>query len=232
MVNLMNGSKKNPAAGGRALRAALVLALLAPFASVTAAQAQDRDSDLFFREDWAETPPALPITPDHVANPDLNLHLYGNGPTCVKKSHHEDPPLDPYYVWSGRCNGTWAVALSREGALADLSGAAARVEWRSRPSGFRRIRLIVKRADGSWLVSEQADALAGMWHTRAFPVQSLQWRSLDIETMTEGARVDDPDLNRVAEVGFTDLMRGGASAASTRIDWIEVYGAEAAASGK
>jgi hypothetical protein len=199
---------------------------------VTAAQAQDRDSDLFFREGWAETPPALPITPDHVANPDLNLHLYGNGPTCVKKSHHEDPPLDPYYVWSGRCNGTWAVALSREGALADLSGAAARVEWRSRPSGFRRIRLIVKRADGSWLVSEQADALAGMWHTRAFPVQSLQWRSLDIETMTEGARVDDPDLNRVAEVGFTDLMRGGASAASTRIDWIEVYGAEAAAPGK
>jgi hypothetical protein len=209
-----------------ALRVALFLGTLAVAAVALAAtaRAQSGDSTLFFREDWAETPPSLPITPEHVAHPDLKLHLYGNGPACVKKSHHENPPLDPYYVWSGRCEGTWAVTLSREEALADLSGPAARVEWRSRPTGFRRIRLILKRADGSWLVSEQADALAGMWHTRAFPVQSLQWRSLDIETMTEGARVDDPDLSRVAEIGFTDLMRGGSSPASTRIDWIAVYG--------
>jgi hypothetical protein len=203
-------------------------------ACAATAQAQTRgssDTELFFREDWTETPPSLPITPDHVANPDLALHLYGNGPECVKKSHHEKPPLDPYYVWSGRCEGTWAVTLSREDALVDLSGAGARVEWHSRPSGFRQIRLVVRRDDGSWLVSEQADGLAGIWHTRALPVQRLRWRRLNIETVAEEGRVEDPDLSRVAEVGFTDLMRGGSSAASTRIDWIEVYGAPALSAG-
>ena len=40
----------------------------------------------------------------------------------------------------------------------------------------------------------------------------------------EGAKVTTPDLSRVEEIGFTDLMAGGGSAACSRLDWIEVYG--------
>jgi hypothetical protein len=40
----------------------------------------------------------------------------------------------------------------------------------------------------------------------------------------EGGRADNPDLSRVVEVGFTDLMRGGQSQACSRLDWIEVDG--------
>ena len=34
----------------------------------------------------------------------------------------------------------------------------------------------------------------------------------------------DPDLSRVDEIGFTDLMHGGGSPACSRLDWIEVWG--------
>ncbi len=182
------------------------------------------EQGLFFREDWAETPPERPITQDHVASDDLTLHLYGPGAADVKKSHHEEPPLDPHYVWSGRCEGTWAVTLRHTDAAVDLTVPDAMIRWRSRPAGVRSVRVVLKPADGDWLVSEQADTLRGVWHEWAVPVQDLQWRRLDIERITEGPPVQTPDLSRIAEVGFTDLMRGGGSPASTRIDWMEVWG--------
>lgn len=186
--------------------------------------AQAQEASVYFREDWAELPPALPITQEHVASPDLTLHLRGPGGDKVKKSHHENPPLDPYYVWSGRTDAPWAVTLSRAGSYVDLSSEGAKVRWRSRPSGLRRIRVVLGLADGTWLVSEQADTLGGEWHVRTFPVPELRWHRLDIEQVTEGAPARAPDLSRVAEVGFTDLRRGASSAASSRIDWIEVRG--------
>jgi hypothetical protein len=36
--------------------------------------------------------------------------------------------------------------------------------------------------------------------------------------------VANPNLSRVDEIGSTDLMRGGESAACSRLDWLEVYG--------
>ena len=205
----------------RLLLGALVcLVVLGPAA---AAQAQ-AENELFFREDWAETPPEQPITQDHVARDGLTLHQYGPGPDCVKKSHHEEPPLDPYYVWSGRCEVPWAVTLRRTDAAVDLTAPGARIRWRSRPSGVRHIRVVLKTADGTWLVSEPADTLQGAWHEWSAQVRNLRWRRLDIERVTEASRVHSPDLSRVTEVGFTDLMRGGGSPASTRIDWVEVWG--------
>jgi hypothetical protein len=44
--------------------------------------------------------------------------------------------------------------------------------------------------------------------------------------VTEGNPVKNPDLSKIAEIGFTDLMPGGGTPASSRVDWIEVYGKE------
>jgi hypothetical protein len=56
----------------------------------------------------------------------------------------------------------------------------------------------------------------------------VRWRNLNIENVIEGRGdnwVERPNLSRVEEVGFTDLMRGGGHGApGSRIDWIEVYG--------
>lgn len=184
--------------------------------------AQERPG-LFFREDWKEIAAVTPITQEHVANPDLILSLYGPGKTSIRKSHHDKPLDDPYYVWSGECQGNWAVSLRHNSALVDLTGHA-KIRWRSEPSGFRRLRITLKLADGAWLVSDESDGPSTDWRVSEFNVSDIHWRRLNIENVIEGDWVDKPDLSRVDEIGFTDLMRGGGSPASSRVDWIEVYG--------
>jgi len=184
--------------------------------------AQYRPS-LFFREDWKETPAEDPVTQKHVANPDLVLGLYGSAKEEMRKSHHDRPEVDPFYVWSGLCQGKWAATLKHSASLVDLSEYAI-IRWRAKQSGFRSLHVILKLEDGTWLVSEQADGRAGDWRICEFIVSDLKWYTLDMETTTGGKLVADPDLSRVDEIGFTDLMSGGKSVACSRLDWIEVYG--------
>jgi hypothetical protein len=184
--------------------------------------AQDRPG-LFFREDWKVLPAALPVTPDHVANPDLIMSLHGPGKDLIKKSHHDQPADDPYYIWSGDCKGNWAISLRHKASFVDLSGQA-KIRWRSKQSGFRELRVIVKLADGAWLVSDIADGPSNDWREVEFNVPDIRWRRLNIDDVIEGAWVQKPDLTRVDAIGWSDLMRGGSTPASSRVDWIEVYG--------
>jgi hypothetical protein len=177
----------------------------------------------FFREDWKETPAELPVSQSHVANPDLLLGLYGPGQHGIKKSNHPQIPNDPYYIWSGACPANWAVTLKHKSNDADLTGPAV-IRWRSRQSGFRQLRIILKLSGGRWLVSDLYDDASDDWRVREFNIGSTHWRELDICRVTEGKRAESPDLSRVEEIGFTDLMPGGVSDACSRLDWIEVYG--------
>lgn len=189
---------------------------------VAALWAQDRPG-LFFREDWKETPAEVPVSQAHVANPDLVLGLHGPGRSVIKKSHHDTPTDDPYYVWSGLCPLNWAVSLRHKDAYVDLTGQA-KIRWRSKQAGFRQLRIILKLADGTWLVSDASDPASLDWREREFNISDIRWRKLTIETVVEGDWVNNPDLSKVDEVGWTDLMIGGSSAACSRLDWIEVYG--------
>jgi hypothetical protein len=178
---------------------------------------------LFFREDWKEIPAATPVTQQHVANNDLIMNLYGPGCDSIRKSHHDRPVDDPYYVWSGLCQGNWAVTFKNNKAFADLSSHS-KIVWRSKQSGLRELHIILKLADGTWLVSDQGEDASGDWRIREFNLADIKWYSLDIESVVEGLPVIMPDLSLVDEIGFTDLMRGGQSNSCSRLDWIEVYG--------
>lgn len=178
---------------------------------------------LFFREDWKEIPAATPVTQEHVANDDLILTRHGPGQAQIRKSHHDTPADDPYYVWSGEAEGNWAVSLRHRASAVDLTGRA-KIRWRSKQAGFRQLRIILKLDSGAWLVSEEHDDESSDWRVREFAVSDLRWRALDIATLVEGRRAESPDLSQVAEVGFSDLMRGGRTQACSRLDWIEVYG--------
>lgn len=178
---------------------------------------------LFFREDFKETPAETPATQAHIANPSLVLALYGPGKEGVKKSHHEKPADDPYYIWTGTCAGNCAVTLRHKGSFVDLTGQA-KLRWRSKQAGFRFLRIVLKLADGKWLVSDQHDDASEDWRVREFNFSDIRWRRLDIKTVTEGAWEPKPDLGKVDEIGFTDLMSGGQSVACSRVDWIEVDG--------
>ncbi len=193
-----------------------------PLLLSTTCQAQYRPS-LFFREDWKETPPETPVNQGHVANSDLILELYGGAIDSMRKSNHDHPDDDPFYVWSGLCQGNWAVTLKDAGLFVDLSEYA-KIKWRTKQSGFRCLHILLKLADGTWLVSDQCDCPSGDWRIKEFNIVDIKWYALDIKTITEKRPVENPDLSKVDEIGFSDLMAGGRSDACSRVDWIEVYG--------
>ncbi|MCF6297640.1 MAG: hypothetical protein L3J08_06605, partial [Flavobacteriaceae bacterium] len=120
--------------------------------------AQEQRPEIFFREDFKETPPQTPITQGHVENPNLLISLYGKGANLIKKSNHDTPFDDPFYVWSGLCEDNWAVTLKHKSKYVNLSKQA-KIRWRSKQSGFRQLHIILKLADGTWLISDDFDGL-------------------------------------------------------------------------
>ena len=199
-----------------------LLVILSIALAVSTISAQDRPG-LFFREDWKEIPPATPVTQEHVSHSDLLVTRHGPGEAGIRKSHHDRPSDDPYYVWSGESEGNWALSLRHQKSQVDLTGLA-KVRWRSKQAGFRMLRIILKTGNGQWLVSDQYDPASSDWRIREFNIADIRWRRLDIKKIVESQWVNAPDLSRIEEVGFTDLMPGGRSVACSRLDWIEVYG--------
>jgi hypothetical protein len=177
---------------------------------------------LFLREDFKETPAATPITQGHLSSQNLLLALYGPGKAGAKKSHHDTPADDPYYVWDGTCEGNCAITLREKANYADLTGLA-RIRWRTKQSGFRRLHIILKLAGGAWLVSDPVESASTDWRETECVMQDVRWRRLDIGTLVEGAPVEHPDLSRIDEIGWSTLMTGGGTPASSRVDWIAVY---------
>lgn len=178
---------------------------------------------LFFREDWKETPAEIPLNQNHVENTDLIVQLYGVGMDSLKKSHHETPVDDPYYVWSGLCRGNWMVSLKHKTKNVDLTEFA-KMKIRTKQSGLRELRISLKLANGEWLVSDQSVGSSKDWKITEFNIQDIVWHNLDVERITETGIANNPDISNVQEIGFTDLMAGGESNACSRLDWIEVYG--------
>lgn len=202
--------------------------LLCAFASLLLTPIVFADPIQLFREDWAETPWALPITQTHVANPALQLHLYGGAVEFLKKSHHDNIKNDPFYVWSGQIKQTdiWGATLSfKDGSAFDLSGDAS-LRWRTRQSGQHCLHLILRTLGGNWLVSEALDCATSDWQTTTHVFSRLAWKTLNADRIDFAAAVavPTPDLTKIIEVGFTDMKAGNSSAHSSRVDWMEVWG--------
>jgi hypothetical protein len=191
---------------------------------------------LFFRENWKydhtqpnvnrEAEPEHPIVQGDVANPDLEVRVYGDKGGTRTVLQPENDNLT--YVMSLLCEANCAITLRHKTNDVDLSGIAT-IKWRTRISGFHFLRPILKLSDGRWLVGDKASSLSTSWVDSEFQLVDVRWRNLNIETVTEardGYWVDFPDLSRVEEIGFTDLMRGSGhgSGGGSRLDWIEVYG--------
>lgn len=187
------------------------------------AQETNYRPELFFREDWKESPAEIPLSQKHVNNPELLVQLYGAGKDSLKKSNHEKPADDPFYVWSGLCLENWMVTLKHKTNNVDLTGFA-KIVWRSKQVGLRELRIAIKLADGNWLISNLSDGPSKDWRVKEFNVQDIIWHKLDSKRIAETGLAKNPDLSNVEEIGFTDLMPGGKSAACSRLDWIEVYG--------
>ena len=199
----------------------LAFCLLIPFLS----HAQEYRPGLFFREDFKETPWEIPVSQSHIANEDVIFSTYGEGQDSLKKSNHEKPVDDPFYMWSGLCIDSWAATFKHRNAYVDLSSFA-KIKWRTKQAGFHNLRIILKLADGQWLISDQYAEPSGDWKISEFNISDIHWWLFDIKTVKELTPIStaEIDLSRVDEIGCTDLMKGGGSKACSRLDWIEVYG--------
>lgn len=198
---------------------------------------QNENPPLFFREDWkldpnapnvnTEREPEHPIVQGDVANLNLEVRLYGDkaGTRMVDQTFNNHL----LYVMTLLCTSNCAITLRDKNNDVDLSGSAT-IKWRTRISGFHFLRPILKLASGQWLVGDKGSpGPSTSWVESEIQLVDVRWRNLDIENVVEardGYWVDYPDLSRVEEIGFTDLMRGSGhgSGGGSRVDWIEVYG--------
>lgn len=191
---------------------------------------------VFLREDWKladglpniNTPqePEHAVVPADVANANLDIHLHGDkaGLTSVKQPYNKDLT----YVMTLLCTANCAITLRDKANDVDLTGLAT-IRWRTRITGFHMLHPIVKLADGTWLVGDHATPYSTDWVESEIQLADVRWRPLDIDNVVEGKGgkwVENPNLSRVEEIGFTDLMRGSGhgGGGGSRVDWIQVTG--------
>ena len=172
--------------------------------------------------------------------PERSLPRDWRGPTCVQMSGYaQDPPparvvagepTDPPNLWTGVCMTPVAVTLRDQASFVDLTGMA-KIRWVTRVSGFHVVRPVVRLADGTWLVGDHAEGAAATNSTAfletEFPIAPIRWLRLDMSrVVTTGTWVEKPDLSRVDEVGFADLLPGSGHGwgGFVNVARFEVYG--------
>jgi hypothetical protein len=234
--------------GARLLTVAGAFGLLAGVGPAALAQQEDHGAfflehdaltpPLLFREAWQQPPHDGPlndenrrITPAALTNPDLELNLYGHDAQGIQVTSHNGIPD----LWNGFTTSPVALTLKHKDAYMDLTGLT-RMRWRTRTENLHVLHPVVKLADGTLLVgsqtfeSPQRRMIGSQGFTGNFVVSEVtfddqRWFELDPETVVVKLEVNDPDLSRVDEIGYVDLMPGGGhgTAGCTNVSWIEVY---------
>lgn len=197
---------------------------------------QDFRPPLFFREDFTAPPNSHGrlLTQQYIENKNLQLKQYAGG-IHVEIAHHEgEPKDDPIFLWTGLAPTSWVVAFKEKDNYVDLTGLG-KIRWRTEQAGFHALRPVLKLADGTWLIGDYTEGWTPDWHEGEFWPAWIRWRKFDINnalematgTPYENGRWElNPDLSKVDEIGFTDLMAGSGHGQGgwCRIDWIEVHG--------
>ena len=179
--------------------------------------------------------------PAYLANPPpRSVARDWGGPSCVQLAgYNQNPPpvrvangqpTDPPNLWTGVCQTPVAVTLRDRASYVDLTGLA-RIRWVTRVSGFHEVRPVVKLADGSWFVGDYGEgapsANSTLFLESEFAVASVRWLPLDISrVVTVGQAWATPDLGKVDEIGFADLLPGSGHGwgGFVNVGRIEVYG--------
>jgi hypothetical protein len=197
---------------------------------------------LFFREEWKQPPyvgqlteAARHVTQDAVTNPNLELRIYGACKDSTPGIQVYGTPRDtifPMNLWTGLCPAPLAVTLRDRNNYVDLTGPA-RIRWVTRAANLHAVRPVLKLADGTLIVGNHVDvtpAAIGQAEPEMveseFSIAPNRWYTLDPEKVATTRRVVSPDLSKVDELGFADLMPGGGhgSAGWINVGAIEVYG--------
>ncbi len=169
---------------------------------------------LFFEETWQQVPAGgeQPISQAHVANPALELKLYGPKNADLQVTGiavgGEGYDTNPIHTWSGLCGAGCTFAFRHRDAYADLTGSA-RIMVQSKTSGFHKIHPFIKLADGSTYIGDYTFGQTADFLFTEFRIQDVQWIVFNTDTgVTRGNLLPSIDLSKVDEIGFTDLQPG------------------------
>src|SRR5262249_50476513 len=112
---------------------------------------------LFFSESWKPLPTpaddhgAWPASQGGVANPNLELTLYGTTSKEIQLvAGRGGSNVVPTNLWTGTTTSPSAAALRDRNNFVDLSAPLAKIRWVVRTSGFHQAWPILKLADGTW----------------------------------------------------------------------------------
>lgn len=169
---------------------------------------------LFFEETWQQIPKGgeNPISQAHVANPALELKLYGplHEQLQITGIAPGQPGYDanPVHTWSGLCGAGCTFAFRHKNSYADFSSGA-RIMVQSKTSGFHKIHPFIKLADGSTYIGNKELGQTLDFLFEEFRLEEVQWIAFNTELgVTKGNLVSSLDLSKVDEIGFTDLQPG------------------------
>jgi len=183
---------------------------------------------LVIKEEWKQTAAGgeHALVAEDVSNPNLDMKIYGVKPEEVLVTGTAGDEGNPVHAWTGTCSNACAVTLKDKANFVDLTGLA-KIRWVYKVSGFHQVRPVVKLADGTLLVGDHADDTRADWRLSEFNISEVKWIRLDPDKVqTKGDVVAAPDLTKVDEVGFVDLIPGSGHGAGGWVDvgTIEVYG--------
>jgi len=212
----------------------LVTGVLAQSGQPAARAAGPTRPPLFLSETWQPlpTPPddhgAWPASQQGVASPNLELSLHGpSGKEIQLVAVRGGEGVYPMNLWTGTTTTPSAATLRDRSNFVDLSDPLAKIRWVVRTSGFHQVRPVVRLADGTWLIGDRTTGPSVDFNEADVSIADLRWMRLDIErVVTVGDWVEHPDLGRVDEIGFADLMPGSGHGPGgyVNVARIEVYG--------
>lgn len=148
----------------------------------------------------------LPLGQDRVTTPDVELGLYGDGKDiliAVGKGPNAPRTFD------GLCDRPCGLTLRDRNNYFDLRGRA-NIKFTTIVSGFHRVRPLIRLADGTLLIGDQAEGSTADWHEYEISFSEVRWLQLDPQRgVTLGETwVNNPDLSKVDEVGYFDILPG------------------------
>lgn len=188
----------------------------------------------FISESWKALPGPTddhgewPLSQAAVASPNLRLSVYGpSGKDMTLVSVRGSADVYPLNLWTGVTTSPVGATLKDTQNDVDLSDPMAKIRWVVRTSGFHQIRPLIRLADGTFLVGDKTTGPQADFDESDISIVDVRWMKVDPARMvTVGNLVDHPDLHKVDEVGFADLMPGSGhgNGGWVNVARIEVFG--------
>jgi hypothetical protein len=132
----------------------------------------------------------LPLSQDSITTPNVDLQLYGDGRNIIVATGSGANFPRTFF---GLCKGPCGFSLRDKNSYFDLRGSA-NMTFTTIVSGFHRVRPIIRLADGTLLIGDQAEGSVADYHQYTISFSDCRWLRLD---PVRGVTLEEPGLCRI-----------------------------------